>query len=71
MILVTGASGFVGSALVRRLSGPECQLPVVFALRKAGSLRWPDGVKPIQLFNWTPPISVDEGLRRAALGLLK
>ena len=48
MILVTGANGFVGSALVQRLIEDSSLCDVVVTLRRKDIL-WPKGVKSIQI----------------------
>ena len=46
MILITGATGFVGKALVQRLLSDNELRRLVVALRKGG-LSWPDQVLPV------------------------
>lgn len=53
MILVTGATGFVGSALVRRLTMDEGLRTVVVAVRRIDT-SWPKCVNPVQVGNLTP-----------------
>ena len=48
MILVTGATGFVGGALVRRLAAERVFNGVVAAVRQ-GVTPWPEGVKQLQV----------------------
>jgi nucleoside-diphosphate-sugar epimerase len=53
MIFVTGATGFVGSALVRRLAGEPTIDGVVAAVRRADG-SWPTGVRPVQMGDLLP-----------------
>jgi nucleoside-diphosphate-sugar epimerase len=46
VILITGATGFVGKALVQRLLAEDESRRLVVAVRKGGQ-RWPEQVKPI------------------------
>ena len=48
MILVTGATGFVGSALVRRLAAESACKGVVAAVRRKVEV-WPKGVQQVQV----------------------
>lgn len=52
-ILVTGASGFVGSALVKRLTADRNSVGVVIAVRRSG-VAVPNGVKSIQVGDLLP-----------------
>jgi len=47
MILVTGATGFVGGALVRRLAAERRSSDVVAAVRRI-DVAWPEMVRPVQ-----------------------
>ena len=47
MILVTGANGFVGRALVRRLAADHMSNGVVAAVRRM-EVSWPEGVQSVQ-----------------------
>jgi nucleoside-diphosphate-sugar epimerase len=59
MILVTGATGFVGGALVRRLAAdPACKGVVAAVRRKAESL--PEGIRQVQVGDLLP--TTDWGL---------
>ena len=53
MILLTGATGFVGSALAKRLSSDEAAVRVVAAIRKANVVL-PNGVVPIHVGDILP-----------------
>jgi nucleoside-diphosphate-sugar epimerase len=53
MILVTGATGFVGNALVRRLAAERSCNDVVAAVRRS-NLSWPEGVRGVQVGNLLP-----------------
>ena len=53
MILLTGATGFVGSALAKRLSSDEAAVHVVAAIRKADA-DLPNGVVPIHVGDILP-----------------
>lgn len=53
MILVTGATGFVGSAVVRRLLADDAHGRVVVAVRR-GELSWPEGVIQVQTGDLAP-----------------
>lgn len=53
MILVTGATGFVGSALVQRMAADDAMGPVVVAVRSTDK-SWPVGVKPVQVADLLP-----------------
>ncbi len=46
MILITGATGFVGGALLRRLAAEESAYRVRAAVRRVGGV-WPEGVEPV------------------------
>ena len=46
MILITGATGFVGKALVQRLLADDESRRLVVAVRRGGQ-RWPEQVLPI------------------------
>ncbi len=52
-ILVTGASGFVGRALVKRLTADRNSVGVVIAVRRSG-VAVPNGVKSIQVGDLLP-----------------
>jgi nucleoside-diphosphate-sugar epimerase len=52
-ILVTGASGFVGRALVKRLTADRNSVGVVIAVRRSG-IAVPNGVKSIQVGDLLP-----------------
>jgi nucleoside-diphosphate-sugar epimerase len=47
LILVTGATGFVGKALVQRLVAAKGFPRVAVAVRRADGLQWPAGVLPL------------------------
>lgn len=53
MILVTGATGFVGSSLVHRLAMDQGLRGVVAAARRADR-RWPERVNPVQVGDLMP-----------------
>jgi UDP-glucose 4-epimerase len=53
MILVTGATGFVGSALVRRLAANHAFVGVVAAVRRI-AVAWPEGVRQVQVGDLLP-----------------
>lgn len=53
MILVTGANGFVGNALVQRLAVDSPSVAVVAAVRRLDK-SWPKGVHPIQVGDLLP-----------------
>lgn len=48
MILVTGATGFVGGALIRRLASESRSSDVVVAVRQL-EISWPEGVRSFQV----------------------
>ena len=48
MILVTGATGFVGSALVMRMASERRSSDVVAAVRRK-DFSWPKGVRAVQV----------------------
>ena len=53
MILVTGATGFVGNALVNRLAAERSCKDVVAAVRR-NNLSWPEGVRSVQVGDLLP-----------------
>lgn len=53
MILVTGATGFVGGALVRRLAAKRRSSDVVAAVRRI-DVAWPEMVRPVQVGELLP-----------------
>lgn len=53
MILVTGATGFVGGALVRRLAADSSFKGVVAAVRREAQ-SWPDGFQQVQVGDMLP-----------------
>lgn len=53
MILVTGASGFVGNALVSRLAAENSSRGVVASVRRS-NLSWPNGVIPVAVGDLLP-----------------
>lgn len=61
-ILVTGASGFVGSALVKRLTGDDSSVDVVVTVRHSGVVS-SNGVKSIQVKDITPITNWDTSLQ--------
>jgi len=62
MILVTGASGFVGGALVRRLTADRSFKGVVAAVRRKAAV-WPIGGLEIQVGDLLPTTDWSEALR--------
>ena len=61
MILVTGATGFVGNALVNRLAVERSCNDVVAAVRRS-DLSWPEGVRGVQVGNLLPTTDWSEAL---------
>jgi nucleoside-diphosphate-sugar epimerase len=47
LILVTGATGFVGKALVQRLMAANVYPQIAVAVRRAGARQWPANVLPL------------------------
>jgi nucleoside-diphosphate-sugar epimerase len=62
MILVTGATGFVGNALVNRLAVERAGNGVVAAVRRNNS-SWPEGVREVQVGNLLPNTDWVDSLR--------
>jgi len=62
MILLTGATGFVGSALVNRLSADYAAVRVVAAIRKADA-NLPNGVVPIPIGDILPTTNWQDALQ--------
>lgn len=63
MILVTGATGFVGSALVKRLV-MESAFGGVVAVSRRLDVPWPEGVKRVQVSDLQPTTDWSVALRR-------
>lgn len=61
MILVTGASGFVGRSLVSRLAVDPSFNGVVAAVRRKGK-SWPDGTRPVQIGDLSPTTDWSQAL---------
>lgn len=61
MILITGASGFVGGALVKRLAS-ECAGDVIGAFRR-NTVATPEGVKAVVISNLLPTTDWGEALK--------
>lgn len=53
MILITGATGFVGGALIRRLATDGAFIGMVAAMRREAQ-SWPEGVKQVQVGDLLP-----------------
>lgn len=53
MIFVTGATGFVGNALIRRLCADDTTRQIIAAVRR-GQADWPGRVLPYQIGDLTP-----------------
>lgn len=62
MILVTGATGFVGGAVVRRLAIECGSSDVVAAIRRTDT-SWPEGVQPVQIGELLPTTDWSAALR--------
>jgi nucleoside-diphosphate-sugar epimerase len=62
MILVTGATGFVGNALVNRLAAESAGNGVVAAVRQNNS-PWPEGVREVQVGNLLTNTDWSDSLR--------
>ncbi len=62
MILVTGATGFVGGAVVRRLA-IECGSSDVVAAVRRTDTSWPEGVQPVQTGELLPTTDWSAALR--------
>lgn len=63
MNLVTGATGFVGSALVHRMAADDAMGPVVAAVRST-STSWPMGVRSVQVGDLLPTTDWRTALQR-------
>jgi len=63
MILVTGATGFVGGALVRRLVDDRAFRGVVAGVRQKAVGRWSEGVKQVQVGDLLPSTDWTEALQ--------
>ena len=66
MIMVTGATGFLGGALVKRLSSGDRSSDVVVAVRRAG-VAWPESVRSIQVDGLLPTTDWNEALQRVSV----
>lgn len=62
MILVTGATGFVGGALVRQLLIDEVSAAVKVVVRST-DISWPKSARPVQVGNLTPKTDWTAALR--------
>ena len=61
MILLTGATGFVGQAVLRRLLSDDVSQKVVVSLRKYGTV-WPARVKPLVMGDLLPDTDWSDAL---------
>ena len=66
MILLTGATGFVGQAVLRRLLSDDVSQKVVVSLRKYGTV-WPAQVKPLVVGDLLPDTDLSDALDGVSL----
>ena len=66
MILITGATGFVGKALVQRLQADDESRRLVVSVRRSGH-RWPEQVQPLVTGDLNPSTDWSIGLKGVAV----
>ena len=68
MILITGATGFVGKVLVQRLLADDESRRLVVAVRRGGQ-RWPEQVRPVVTGDLNPPTDWSIALEGVAVAV--